>query len=129
VSRRTYIFVGPPGSAEIVMTIIEATLGGSVIREPGSDPYLRADPVAVYVSGHDFDDGDIDSPAGTPVPLHTAYPHLIDIRDTERDLQRQQATATWIFSAIKHDGRVKAVYIDDMQHVVETYDPHPGAAG
>jgi len=129
VSRRTYIFTGPPGSAEIVTTIIETTLGGSVIREPGRDPYLRADPVAVYVSGHDFDDGDIDSPAGTPVPLHTAYPHLIDIRDTERDLQRQEDTATRIFTAIKQDGRVKAVYVDDMQHVLDTYDPHPQAAG
>ena len=105
------------------MNVIETALGRPFIHETGSDPYIRADPTAVYVGRHDFDDGDIDSPTGTPVPLQTAYPHLVDIRDTERNLQRQQDTAERLLNAIKRDGRLKAVYIDDMQHVLDTYQP------
>jgi hypothetical protein len=124
MSRRTYIFVGPPGSAEILMNVIETALGRPFIHEPGSAPYVRADPIAVYVGGHDFDDGDIDFVTGSPVPLQTAYPYLVDIRDTERFVQRQQDTAERLLNAIKRDGRLKAVYIDDMQHVLDTYHPY-----
>lgn len=123
LSRRTYIFAGPAGSADALMSIIETVLGRPFTHEPGSDPYIRADPIAVYVSGHDFDDGDVDSTAGTPVALRTAYPHLVDIRDTERDLSRQQDTAAQIFTAIKADGRINAVYVDDMQHVLDSCHP------
>jgi hypothetical protein len=42
-------------------------LGHALIREPGSDPYVRADPVAVYVSGHDFDNGDINALAASMI--------------------------------------------------------------
>lgn len=101
MSRSTCIFAGPPGSAEMVMSIVETALGRSFIRLAGSDPYIRADPLAVYMGGHDFDDGDVYSPAGTPIALKTTYPILIDIRDTERNLQRQQDAAARIFAAIK----------------------------
>jgi hypothetical protein len=125
VSRRTYIFAGPDGSEGALTAMIEAALGRPFVREAGSDPYVRADPIAVYLSGHDFDDGDIDSPAGTPLALKTAYPYLIDIRDTERDLQRQQDTAARIFAAIKAGRRLRALYVDDMQHVLDSSDPVP----
>jgi hypothetical protein len=120
VARRTYVFAGPSGSASVLMNIIETATGRPFIREPGSDPYLRADPIGVYLARHDFDDGDIDAPDGTPIPLRTNYPYLADIRDTERDLHRQQHAAAAIFAAIKADGRLKAVYVDDMQHVLDT---------
>jgi hypothetical protein len=55
-----------------------------------------------------------------PIPLRTGYPYVADIRDTERDLARQQQAASAIFAAIKADGRLKAVYVDDMQHVLDT---------
>jgi hypothetical protein len=84
---------------------------------PGVDPFVLDGPVGVYVSGRDFDDGAIDAPDGTPVPLRTGYPHMADVRD--RNLQRQQEVAGRIFAAIKADGRLKAVCIDDMQHVLE----------
>jgi len=123
MARRTYVFAGPPGSANILTTIIEATLGPTVTREPGSDPYVRVDPVAVYIGGHDFDDGDMDAPGGAPLALRTSYPHLADVRDTERNEQRQQEVAARIFSAINADGRLNAVHVDDMQHVVAMTEP------
>jgi hypothetical protein len=125
MSRRTYIFAGPAESGTALTSIIEAALDAPFIREPGSDPYIRADPVSLYTSGHDFEDGDIDFPGGTPVPLKSAYPHLIDIRDTERNLGRQQAVAARIFAAIKADGRINAVCIDDMQHVLDSCNSGP----
>jgi hypothetical protein len=123
MARRTYVFAGPPGSAGVLMSIIEAATGRPFVREPGSDPYIRADPVGVYVARHDFDDGDIDAPDGRPIALRTGYPYLADIRDTERDVHRQQQAAAAIFAAIKADGRIKAVYVDDMQHVLDTTEP------
>jgi len=129
MARRTYVFAGPAGSASIVMTIIEAATGRRFIREPGSDPYVRADTVAVYVSGHDFDNGDIDAPDGTPIALRTDYPHLADIRDTERNQERQHEVAARIFAAIKTDGRISAVYIDDMQRVLDMTEPDPRPGG
>jgi hypothetical protein len=123
MARGTYVFAGPPSSADILIAIIEAALGQIVVREPGGDPYVRADPVAVYISGHDFDDGDIDAPDGTPIALRTGYPHLADVRDIELSEQRQQQVAAQIFSAIKADGQLNAVHVDDMQHVVEMTEP------
>lgn len=111
------------------MSIIEIATGRSFIREPGSDPYVRADPVDVYVSRHDFDDGDIDALDGTPIALRTGFPYLADIRDTERDSHRQQEAAAAIFAAIKADGRLKAAYIDDMQHVLDITEPGPLPSG
>jgi hypothetical protein len=119
MARRTYVVAGPADSADVLTSIIETALGQAVIREAGGDPYVRADPVAVYLSGHDFDDGDIDAPDGTSVALRTGYPHLADIRDIDRNEQRQHEVAARIYSAIKADGRLNAIYVDDMQHVVE----------
>ena len=126
MARRTYVFAGPADSADVLTSIIEAALGQTIIREPGSDPYVRAGPVAVYVSAHDFDDGDIDAPDGTSVALRTGYPHMADIRDNERNEQRQHEVAARIFSALKADGRLNAIYVDDMQHVVEMTKPALG---
>jgi hypothetical protein len=123
MTRRTYLFAGPAGSAELLTSIIETALGRPFVHEPGTDPYLRADPINIYVGGHDFDDGDIDLPDGTPVQLRTGYPCLVDVRDTERDVRRQQEAAAQIFAAIKTDGRISAVYIDDMQYVRDATGP------
>jgi hypothetical protein len=121
VSRRTYAFVSPDGaSAEAVMAVIENVLGRLFIREPGTDPYLRADPLAVYVGGHDFDDGDIDFPDGAPVPLRSGYPNLVEVRDTEKDQGRQEAAAGRIYAALTADGSRQAVLVDDMQHVLKS---------
>ncbi len=122
MARRSYIFAGPPGSAGILMTVIEAALDRSFIRQAGTDPYIRADPVAVYVGAHDFEDGDIDAPDQTPVALQTNCPLLVDIRATDRNLDRQQDAAARIFAAIKADARLNAVLVDDMQHVLDITD-------
>ena len=123
MSRHTYVFVGSPGEAGAVMRVIEAALGGSFVTEPGSDPYLRLDPLAVYVGGHQFDDGDINFPDGSPVPLSSQYPCLIDVRDVNRDNRSQEEAAVRIFDALKAENRWKVVYIDDMQKVLGRHDP------
>jgi hypothetical protein len=98
-------------------------LGAPFIREPGTDPYIRADSVAMYVGAHEFDDGDIDGPDENPVALRTSYPLLVDVRDTDRNVARQQNAAARIFAAIKADARLNAVLVDDMQHVLDVTDP------
>jgi hypothetical protein len=123
VSRRTYIFAGPSGSDDVLMSIVESALGRAFVRENGDDPYILIEPVNVYVGGHEFEDDDIESPTGELVPLETDYPLVVDIRDTERDSGRQEDVAARIFDAIRADGRLRAVYIDDMQHVLDVYSP------
>lgn len=123
MSRQTYIFTGPAGSADVVTGIIEDAMGAAFIHEPGSEPYVRADPVAVYVGGHDFDDGDMDFPDGTPIAFRTGYPVQVEVNDIERDPRRQEETAARLFAAIRKDGRLRAVCVDDMQRVLDSCEP------
>jgi hypothetical protein len=62
------------------MTIIETALGQPFVRQAGTDLYIRYGPISVYISGHEFGDGDIDGPGGLPIPLRTEFPHLADPR-------------------------------------------------
>ena len=48
---------------------------------------------------------------------------MIEIRDTSGDQQRQQEIVSKIFAVLESAGRWWAVYIDDMQKVLDTYDP------
>jgi hypothetical protein len=104
---------------------MEQTLGGTFTFEEGTDPYIRTGTVAVYVGEHDFDDDDIAWPGGSDVPLRSMYPTMIEFRDTGGDQQRQQAIAAQVFADLKSADRWPAVYIDDMQKVLDSYQP-PG---
>ena len=46
---------------------------------------------------------------------------MIEFRDTGGDQQCQQAIAAQVFAALKSAGRWPAVYIDDMQKVLDSY--------
>jgi hypothetical protein len=123
MSRQTFIFVSAPAQDADLMHLIEQALGGQFIRAEGSDPYIRVGTVAVYVGGHEFDDDDIAWPQGSDIPLQSEYPAMIEIRDTGGDLQRQQEIASKIFAALRSAGRHRAIYIDDMQKILDSYSP------
>lgn len=123
MSRQTFIFVGATVQNADLMSLVERALGGNFRYEEGSDPYLRVSTVAVYVGGHEFDDDDISSPEGPEIPLHSAFPVMIETRDTGGDHRRQQEVADKIFEAFRADGRWPVVYIDDMQKVLDRYEP------
>jgi hypothetical protein len=123
MSRQTFIFVSAPAQDADLMDLIEHALGGQFIRAEGSDPYIRVGNVAVYTGGHEFDDDDIAWPQGPDIPLQSECPAMVEIRDTSGDLQRQQDVATKIFAALRSTGRYRAVYIDDMQKVLDSYNP------
>ena len=125
MSRQTFIFVGTQAQDPELMRLIEQALDGTFRFEEGTDPYIRAGTVAVYVGGHEFDDDDIAWPGGSDVPLHSTYPAMIEFRDTGGDQERQQAIAVRVFAALESAGRWPAVYIDDMQKVLDSYQP-PG---
>ena len=123
MSRQTFIFVGAQAHDEDLMHLVEQATGGRFIREEGSDPYIRVGTVAVYVGGHEFDDDDITGPEGSEIPLRSEYTAMIEIRDTSGDHQRQQKVADKIFTALESAGRWRVVYIDDMQKVLDSYNP------
>ena len=123
MSRQTFIFVSAPAQDAGLIHLIEQVLGRQFIREEGSDPYIRVGTVAVYVGGHEFDDDDIAWPQGSDIPLQSEYAAMIEVRDTGGDLQRQQEIAGDIFAALRSAGRHRAVYIDDMQKILDSYNP------
>jgi len=82
----------------------------------------RAQRASAYAGGHDFDD-DITWPEGSDIPLQSEYPAMLEIRDTSGDHRRQQEIAGKIFTALASAGRWRVVYIDDMQKVLDSYDP------
>ena len=123
MSRQTFIFIGTTAQDADLMRLVEQTLGRQFIREQGSDPYIRVGTVAVYAGPHEFDDDDITWPEGPEIPLHSKFPAMIEVRDTSGDLQRQQEIASKIFAALRSAGRHRAVYIDDMQKILDSYNP------
>ena len=123
MSRQTFIFVSAPALDADLMHLIEQALGGQFISAEGSDPYIRVGTVAVYVGGHEFDDDDIAWPQGSDIPLQSQYPAMIEIRDTGGNLRHQLEIAGKIFAALRSTGRYRAVYIDDMQKVLDSYSP------
>ena len=123
MSRQTFIFVSAQAKDEDLMHLVEQAIGGRFIHEEGSDPYIRVGTVAVYVGGHEFDDDDIAWAEGSDIALRSEYPAMIEIRDTSGDHQRQQEIASKIFTALESAGRWRAVYIDDMQKVLDSYNP------
>jgi hypothetical protein len=123
MSRQTFIFVGTTAQDADLVRLIEHALGRQFTHEEGSDPYVRAGTVAVYLGGHEFDDDDIAWPEGSLIPLHTKFPAMIEARDTTGSQLRQQEIAEKIFAALRSGGRWPAVYIDDMQKVLDHYDP------
>jgi hypothetical protein len=123
MSRQTFIFVGARARDADLMHLLERAVGGHFTFEEGSDPYIRVGAVAIYTGGHEFDDDDIAFPEGSDIPLRSAYPVMIEIRDTSGGRQHQQEIADNIFTALKSAGRWRAVYIDDMQKVVGSYKP------
>jgi len=123
MSRQTFIFVGTAAQDADLVHLVEHALGRPVTLEEGTDPYVRSGTVAVYVGGHEFDDDDITWPEGSVIPLHSKFPAMIEARDTTGDQLRQHEVANKIFAALRSDGRWPAVYIDDMQKVLDHYDP------
>ena len=125
MSRQTFIFVGAQARDADLMHLMEQTLGETFTFEEGTDPYIQTGTAAVYVGQHDFDDDDIAWPGGSEVLLRSMYPTMIEFRDTGGDQERQQAIAARVFAALESAGRWPAVYIDDMQKVLDSYQP-PG---
>jgi len=123
MSRQTFIFVSAQAQDPDLMHLVEQALGATFTYEEGSDPYIRVGPVAVYAGGHEFDDDDIAWPDGSDVPLRSMYPAMIEVRDTGGDQERQQAVAGQVFDALASAGRWRAVFIDDMQKVLDSYQP------
>lgn len=123
MSRQTFIFVGTTPQDADLMRLVEQALGRQFTRQQGSDPYIRIGTVAVYAGGHEFDDDDISWPEGPEIPLHSKFPAMIEARDTGGDQRRQQEIADKIFAALRSSGHWPAVYVDDMQKVLDHYDP------
>jgi len=125
MARTVDLLVGTDEPLSAVTTVIERALGG-IFTDPGTDDapaHLSYDRTDIYAGPHHFDDGDLQAPDGTPLDLHSRYPHWVEVRDLDRDPDRQLATARQLYEAMKATGKWKLVLADDMQKVIDTYEP------
>ncbi len=123
MSRQTFIFIASLAQDHDLIHLIEDALGASFRHDEGSDPYIRIGSTAVYLGTHEFDDDDIAWPGDSDIPLRSDYPTLLEIRDTGGDQQCQQAIGGQLFRALESASRWPAVYIDDMQKVLDSFPP------
>lgn len=74
----------------------------------------------MHVGPHDFFDFyDRD----TTIPLETEYPHWIDVRSRQHDIEQQRDVGQRIFDILKQTGRWKLVYLDNFERVADSYAP------
>jgi hypothetical protein len=125
MARTIDLLVGTDEPLKAITTVIEHALGGS-FTDPGADgepAHLAYDRTDIYAGPHHFDDGDLQALDGTPLDLHSQYPYWVEVRDLDRDQDRQLATSRRLYEALKATGKWKLVLADDMQKVVDTYEP------
>lgn len=75
---------------------------------------------------HRFDDETLEWPDGTFIKLRTAYPYRLDIRDVERDEKRQMEVGRRVYRALKDAGHWRVLLVDDMQDLIDHYEPPEG---
>jgi hypothetical protein len=125
MARTVDLLVSTDEPLSAVTSVIEQALGG-IFTDPSTDDgqaHLAYDRTDIYAGPHHFDDGDLEASDGTPLQLHSHYPHWVEVRDLDRDQDRQLATARRLYEALKAAGKWKLVLADDMQKVIDTYEP------
>ena len=128
MARTTDLFVGASEPASAIIAALEHAFNATFTQLEGEDPYLPLGPVTVYVGSHHQDDDDIKGPDGSwqLLPLRSEYPHRVEVRDLGHDADRQLSTARQVFDVLKATGRWKLALVDDMQQLLDSYDPNVG---
>ncbi len=126
MSRPTHLFIGGELSTPDITATIEAAFGATFTVPEDDTPHLIHGNADIYAGTHDFDDDDLRWPDGTTIALRSEYPHHLEVRDTTRDHAHQQELARRAFETLKATGRGKLLYVDNLQHILDSYDPtHP----
>jgi hypothetical protein len=125
MARTVDLLVGTEEPVSAVTAAIEDALGATLANPAadGEPAHLAVDRTDIYVGPHHFDDGDLHKPDGTPLPLRSQYRHWVEVRDLDRDPDRQLATARQLYEAFRATGSWKLVLADDTQKVIDSYDP------
>lgn len=109
------VFVGTDEPIEEVARDLGHALHGSFERGPDGDLLLVRDRTALNLDTHDFVD-DRDMP-------FSQYPYWLEVRDFDRDDERQSKTAGKAFDAARRIGRWRLMLVHDLQHRVGSYEP------
>ena len=120
MSRQTFIFVGTQARTLTWCTSSNRRSAGP--SGPKKErPLHPVGTMAVYVGEHEFDDDDI-ACRRFDVPLRSLYPAMIEFRDTAAT-----SSASSVAGSLRRSRprAATAVYIDDMQKVLDGYQP-PG---
>lgn len=113
------VFVATDAPIEALLARLETTFGATVTHASDTgEPLLVADTAKLFVTRNDLDSDD-DFPLGE-------FTYWVETRDLDRDLDRQAQTARRAFDTIKAAGW-RALYLHDMQKLVDSYEPQPHA--
>lgn len=116
MSRSVDVFIDADQPAQQVRRVLAGALGGRFQPSEDGTPYLPVGTrTVIYAGPHDFTDA-----AVAPV---SQYAHWIEVRDLDRDHARQLRFARRVFDAAVAVGCWRVVLIDDMQHLVASYQP------
>jgi hypothetical protein len=120
MSRHAYVFVGADRSFDEVAAVVGDALGGMFTVGPDGDLLLMLPGVAVNIGAHYFADGDLADDEGGDIPLASALPCLIEVRDLDKNYSRQNEVASRVFSIARASGW-QAVALDDMVDLLGVY--------
>jgi hypothetical protein len=124
MARTTHLFVGGDGTLAEVRSAVEAVAGASFEVNRKGEAVLALGSTNVYLAeGHHFDDEDIEWAHGGWIKLRSEYPYWIEVRDGERDIDRQVEVAGRVFQALKNAGHWRLVLILDAQQILDHYEP------
>jgi hypothetical protein len=119
-----HLFVGVDATLTEIRKVIEAAVGASFGVNPEGELVVPFGSTRVFLEkDHEFDDQEIQWPDGTWIKLHSEYPYWVEIRDLERDENRQLEVGRYVFRALKTVGRWRLLLIYDMQNLLDQYQP------
>jgi hypothetical protein len=121
------LFVGAEATLSDLRNVLEAAVGAPFKANADGELVVPRGSARLFLNdGHEFDDEEIRWPDGTWIKLHSEYRYWIEIRDVERDEDRQLEVAKSVFQALTDFGRCRLVLIYDMQRLVSGYEPQAG---
>lgn len=121
MSRHAHVFVGGTSSIDEAASVIGHRLGEEFSIGPEGDLLLILDRTAVNLGPHEFEDGDMTYDDGRDILLATDFPIWFEVRDLDKDYDRQNSIAIQIFEAAKSAGW-RAVATDDLQTLLAAYE-------
>ncbi len=106
-------------TADEVRPVLEHAFGGTFTDREDGYAHLTTGRTVLDLGPHGFED-DRDMPV-------SRYPWWIEVRDLDKDEERQAQAAARVFGILKNQRRWPLLLVHDMQRLVDSYTPRQHA--